>query len=92
MTILRLFFIFSLVINQASSLSISSNNANIGKTSIRKNNIVVAKKTSVERNNIIIEFNIKNKGIKELKKSINLTIKNKKAEKSNKNAKVSLKI
>lgn len=68
--------------NKAGFLSIRLNNANIDKTSNRKNTITAVRKIISRLNAIIIKSDIKNKRIKKSKKDVNFAIRNNKTEKS----------
>lgn len=86
------FFILGVVANQVGSLSVDPKDANVHKTSGRKNVIVITRITCNGKNTITVESNIKNKGAEELKRGINSTIRNKKAEELKEDAKVGLKV
>ena len=60
------------MINQVTSLSLDSNNADTSKTSIEDNVAANAGRTSSRENAIIVESNIKNEEAEELKESIKI--------------------
>lgn len=92
LTILKLFSIFSVVINQVGSPLVDSNDVNTSKTNSKKNIVVIARETSGRKNTVVVEFDIRNKKTEEPKKGINSNVKNEKTRKPNRDAKIGLKV
>lgn len=74
-TIFEQFSILGIAISQASFLSVGINNVSTREISDEENTVAVAKKTSNRRNAIAVKSDMRNKGAKKPKKSINLPVK-----------------